>query len=394
MKTVNAGVIGTGFIGPAHVEALRRTPGVQVLAIGSNEPDRARDVAARFGIPRVYDSWEAVIRDRDVEVVHNCTPNNLHFAINRAAIEAGKHIVSEKPLTMTSKESAALLALLKKRPVVNAVNFNYRMYPLIQHARAMTRRGDLGTVHLIHGHYTQDWLLYDTDYNWRLEPEIGGASRAVADIGSHWCDLVQFVSGNTIVEVMADLLTVHPKRWKPAGAVDTFKGKESRGVAKGVPVTVGTEDAGVIMFRLDNGGRGVVTVSQVSAGRKNREWFEIDGGTAALAWDQEEPNQLWIGHRERPNESLLKDPSLLDAAARPYAHYPGGHPEGYPDGPKNLFAGVYAAVRSRPKSVPARADFPTFADGHRENLIVDAVLASHRQRLWVRVKHSPETRKV
>ncbi|HEX9006950.1 MAG TPA: Gfo/Idh/MocA family oxidoreductase [Bacteroidota bacterium] len=385
MPQVNAAVIGTGFIGPAHLEALMRVGDVKVSAIASTEPEKARALASRFSIPRVYSRWEEVVSDPEVQVVHNCTPNNLHYAINKAALLAGKHVLSEKPLTMTAAESAKLLELVRTRSLVNGVNFNYRFYPLIQHARALVRRGELGSVYLVHGHYLQDWLFYDTDYNWRLEPEISGASRAVADIGSHWCDLIQFVTGLKIRSVCADLATIHASRKRPLMSVETFKGKEE-GIAGTEPVEVKTEDAGVIMFRLENGARGACTVSQVSAGRKNREWFEIDGSKMALAWDQEEPNTLWIGRRDRPNELLIKDPSLLDQEARPYAHYPGGHPEGYPDGPKNLFLGFYEFIRSGkdPRTTPP--PFPTFADGHLENKIVEAVLTSNRDRQWVDIR--------
>jgi predicted dehydrogenase len=386
MTPIKTAVIGTGFIGPAHIEALRRVPGVQVLAVGSDEPERARMIADQFGIVKVYTRWEDVIQDPEIEVVHNCTPNNLHYVINRAAIRAGKHIVSEKPLTMTAGESSELLRLVKSTGVVHAVNFNYRFYPLIQQARAMVRSGQLGEVYLVHGHYLQDWLFHDTDYNWRLEPGISGASRAVADIGSHWCDLVQFITGQTIRRVCASLSTVHAKRRKPASAAATFKGKERRATVRDTAVAISTEDAGVVMFELENGAKGVFTVSQVSAGRKNREWFEIDGSKLALAWNQEEPNNLWIGHRDSPNGNLIKDPSLLDESVRKYAHYPGGHPEGFPDGPKNLFINVYDFIRSGADPRKVKPEFPTFVDGHIENRLVEAVLESSRTERWVTIR--------
>jgi predicted dehydrogenase len=279
-----------------------------------------------------------------------------------------------------------LLKLVKKTGLVNAVNFNYRFYPLIQHARGMVRKGDLGDVYLVHGHYLQDWLFFDTDYNWRLEPKAGGASRAMADIGSHWCDLIQFVSGQKITSVCASLMTIHRKRKKASTEVETFKGKEKTVEGATTSVTIHTEDAGFVLFELESGARGVVTVSQVSAGRKNREWFEIDGSKLALAWDQEEPNQLWIGHRDRPNETLIKDPSLLNADARPYAHYPGGHPEGFPDGLKNMFQSIYEFIRSGQDPRAAHPGFPTFADGHVENRVVEAVLKSNRRKRWVKVQ--------
>jgi predicted dehydrogenase len=385
MKTIKAAVIGTGFIGPAHVEALRRIGGVEVVAVASSDLARAKALAERYAIPKAYSGWKAVIADNEIQVVHNCTPNNLHFEINKAAILAGKHIVSEKPLTMNSKESAELVRLAATHGVVNAINFNYRFYPLIQHARAMVGKGELGEIYLVHGHYLQDWLYSDTDYNWRLETEISGASRAVADIGSHWCDLVQFITGLKIKSVFADLVTIHKTRKKPKKVVETFKGKEEAVAQDYEEKSIKTEDAGIVMLQFDNGARGVFTVSQVSAGRKNREWFEVDGSKKAITWDQEEPNQLWVGYREHPNEIIIKDPSLLDETARKYAHYPGGHPEGYPDGPKNLFMNVYNFIHDGKDLRKDQPDFPTFADGHWENKIIEAVLKSNKAKKWVEV---------
>ncbi|MCG3158110.1 MAG: Inositol 2-dehydrogenase/D-chiro-inositol 3-dehydrogenase [bacterium] len=383
MKSIKTAVIGTGFIGPAHIEALRRVGGIEVVAVASQKIERAQALAERFAIPKAYGGWKEVIADNEIQAVHNCTPNSLHFGINKAAILAGKHIVSEKPLTMTSKESAELVKLASKHGVVNAINFNYRFYPLIQHARAMVNKGELGKIYLVHGHYLQDWLYYDTDYNWRLETEISGASRAVADIGSHWCDLVQFIAGLRIKSVFADLVTIHQTRKKTKKVVETFKGKEEVAAQDYEEKPIKTEDAGIVMLQFENGARGVFTVSQVSAGRKNCEWFEIDGSKKAIAWDQEEPNQLWVGYRERPNETIIKDPALLDEAARKYAHYPGGHPEGYPDGPKNLFMNVYNFIRAGKDPRKDHPDFPTFADGHWENKIIEAVLKSNKAKKWV-----------
>lgn len=385
MRTLRTAIIGTGFIGPAHIEALRRIGGVDIAVVCSKDPDRARDIASKTGTARVTTSWIDAVNDPGVDVVHNCTPNDLHYEINKAAIIAGKHVVSEKPLTIRTRESAHLVQLVKKHGVVNAVNFNYRFYPLIQQAKEMVRKGEVGDVRLVHGHYLQDWLYYKTDYNWRLESRVSGPSRAVADIGSHWFDLAQFVLGASITHVFADLMTVHAERIRPRNAVATFKGKETKTRVGGQRFHVDTEDAGVVVVRFDNGARGSLVVSQVSAGRKNREWFEIDGSQRSLAWDQEEPNSLWIGHRDKPNEIMIKDPALLHSDARKYAHYPGGHPEGYPDGPKNLFMNVYDFIRSGKDPRKGLMEFPTFMDGHRENLIVEAVLKSNKKQTWVRV---------
>jgi len=376
MRTVKAAIIGTGFMGETHAEALRRLPGVEVVAVASHRWERAEALAARVGAAHIFDDWRRVLDLDDVEVVHNCTPNALHYEVNRALLEAGRHVVAEKPLTVDVAEAEALVALAASAGVVATVNFNYRFYPLVQHARALVADGELGDIHLVHGHYAQDWLLNADDYNWRVDADTGGASRAFADIGSHWCDLVQFVTGRRITRVFADLFRVHETRRRPAETAETFR--SGGGAADDVPVT--TEDGANVLLQFEGGGRGAVTISQVSAGRKNHEWFEVDGSRRALAWNQERPNELWLGRRDGPNEVLTKDPALLAASARPYAHYPGGHPEGYPDGFKNHFLAVYRAVRDG--GVP---DAPTFADGLRAVRLVEAVLESHRRQAWADV---------
>jgi predicted dehydrogenase len=388
MQTINVAVIGSGFMGAAHIDGLRRVPGVNVAAISSIDQPRAEELARYFAIPHVLPDWRAILDHPEIVAVHNCTPNNLHFEVNRALLEAGKHVLSEKPLTMTADESAELVRLAREKGVVTAINFNYRGYPLIQQARGMVRRGELGAVHLVHGHYLQDWLLLDTDYNWRLESKISGASRAIADIGSHWFDLTQFVLGAKIRRIFAHLFTLHEHRKKPRFEIETYKGKELGAIEDYDEVPIDTEDGGFILLEFDNGVRGNLTVSQVSAGRKNRQWFEVSGARASISWNQENPNDLWIGHRDRANEVLIKDPSLLDADARSYAHYPGGHPEGYPDGPRNLFRNLYRFIQEGKKPGVDPGGFPTFEDGHWEVQIVEAVLRSHREQRWVDVEAS------
>ncbi len=384
MKKIKTAVIGSGFMGAAHIEALNRIGGVEITAIVSKEKEQAEKLADRYSIPAVFENWQDVLSRKDIEVIHNCTPNLYHYEINKAAIENKKHIISEKPLTINTQQSSELLELLKKHNVVNAVNFNYRFYPLIFHLHSVFEE-EVGNVYLVHGHYLQDWLFYDTDYNWRLETEVSGESRAIADIGSHWCDLIQFVTGLKITKVFADLSTIHKVRKKPAVIVETFKGKEAGQSTETSDVKISTEDAGSVLFALENGARGVFTVSQVSAGRKNHFWFEIDGNKKAVSWNQENPNELWIGHREKANEILIKDPSLLSDEARKFAHYPGGHPEGYPDGPKNLFMSVYNFIRERKDPMKDKPDFPTFKDGHQENKIVEAIIKSNKEQKWVEV---------
>ncbi|MCA9236670.1 MAG: Gfo/Idh/MocA family oxidoreductase [Planctomycetales bacterium] len=383
MQRIQAGIIGTGFIGPAHIEALRRLGNVEVAAVAERGQDLAERKAKELSIPKAYGDYHALLADPDIQVVHNCTPNHLHFEVNRDILAAGKHVVSEKPLAMNSTESRELVRLANAAGVVHAIDFNYRYMPLVQQARLMCQATDeVGRVLAVHGSYLQDWLHQATDWNWRLVPEMSGDSRAIADIGSHWCDLVQFVTGLKIVRVMADLVTIHPVRKRPKVEVETYAGKVlTPEEMEDVPIN--TEDYGSVLLEFDSGAHGVLTVNQCAAGRKNRLFYEIDGANCALAWDQEQPNELWIGRRSGPNQVMLKDPSLLHAEAREYAHYPGGHNEAYPDGPKNLFRNVYGFLAgTRPGG-----DFATFEDGHNEIAICEAMLKSGREKSWVEVAY-------
>jgi predicted dehydrogenase len=381
MTTIKAGVIGTGFIGPAHVEALRRLGYVEVVAVAERDAELAQAKAEAMSIPRAYGDYRDMLTDDEIQVVHNCTPNNLHFQINKDILAAGKHVVSEKPLAVNSAESRELVRLAEASGLVHAINFNYRYMPLVQQARQMCQvAGDVGRVYAVHGSYLQDWLLWETDWNWRLVPEVSGDTRAVADIGSHWCDLVQFVTGLRIVRVMADLVTIHPVRRRPKVELESFAGKVQRSEDL-EDVAINTEDYASVLVEFDSGAHGMFNVSQVSAGWKNGLRFEVDGSRCALAWNQERSNELWVGRRDGPNQMILKDPAVLYPAVREYSHYPGGHNEGYPDGPKNLFRNVYGFIAGeRPGG-----DFATFVDGHRAVAICEAVLASSRQKQWVDV---------
>jgi predicted dehydrogenase len=387
MTKIKTGIIGTGFIGPAHVEALRRLGYVEVVAVAERGQELAEAKAKLLSIPKAYGDYKALLANPEIQVVHNCTPNHLHFPITRDILAAGKHVVSEKPLAMNSGESRELVRLAKAAGVVNAINFNYRYMPLVQQAHQMCRGaaaggGEVGRILAVHGSYLQDWLLKENDWNWRLVPEFSGESRAVADIGSHWCDLVQFVTGLKIVRVMADLVTIHPVRKRPKVEVETYAGKILRPEDL-EDVAIHTEDYGSILLEFDSGAHGVLTVNQCAAGRKNRLYYEIDGSQSALSWDQERPNELWIGRRDAANALLMKDPSLLHPAAREYAHYPGGHNEAYPDGPKNLFRNVYGFIAGDRSG----GDFATFEDGHNEIAICDAMLKSSRERRWIDVEY-------
>jgi predicted dehydrogenase len=372
---LSAALVGTGFIAAVHVDALRRL-GVDVLGVVGSSPDRA----AEAGLGNVYGSLGELLEDDRVDVVHLTTPNHLHYPQVKQALAAGKHVVCEKPLALTAAESGELVELADAAGVVHCTNFMARFYPLVQQARSLLHEGSLGEIWNVHGSYLQDWLLRPTDWNWRLEPERGGELRAIGDIGSHWLDLVQFVTGSRIVEVFADLQTVIPIRRRPVGPVQTFAQTE----AEGEDVAIATEDLAHVLLRFEGGARGAVVISQVSAGRKNMLSFELDGADTALAWNSERAEELWLGRRDRPNELLLRDPSLMKPAARETTTLPGGHAEGFAETFRELYRRVYRAVESG--GPPPEPDYPTFADGHWENVLGEAIALSSRERRWIEVE--------
>ena len=361
-EELRAGVVGTGFIGAVHVDALRRL-GVEVAGVVGSSRERAKPLAP------VYDSYEALLADQRVDVVHLTTPNHLHYPQVKAALAAGKHVVCEKPLALTSEQSAELLEVAERSGLVHCTNFNIRFYAQVQEARR--RAAELGTIWSVHGGYLQDWLLLPTDWNWRLEPDKGGELRAVADIGSHWLDLVQFVTGLEIEQVFADLATAIPVRRRPTGEVETFAaaGEVER---EDAPMT--TEDLAHILVRFRGGARGSCVVSQVAAGRKNAVHFEVDAAGGSLAWNGETPEELWLGHRDEPNGVLLRGPGGV-------ARLPGGHSEGFADTFRELYRAVYRAVASGEPG----DDYPTFRAGHVENVLAEAVARSNDEQRWVEV---------
>jgi predicted dehydrogenase len=380
-KRLSAVVVGTGFIGPVHVEGLRRA-GVHVAGIVGSSPEKSQLAAEQLGLPQGYATLDDVLADPTVDSVHLATPNRLHFAQAAAVLRAGKHVLCEKPLAMTSYETADLVRIATESARAAGVAYNIRFYPLCHEAAARVADGSLGKILHVTGSYVQDWLLYDSDFNWRVLAEDGGNLRAVADIGTHWLDLVQFIVGRKVSAVCADLRTVHATRQRPGGGVETFSGKGSA-PRKTEPIAVSTDDCGCVMLRFDNGANGCLWVSQTTAGRKNCLRYEIAGSQQSFAWNSEVPNELWIGHRDRPNEMLIRDPALMSASARAIASYPGGHNEGFPDTFKQLFRSFYGYVAAGDFTAPP--PFPTFADGHREVLLCEAVLRSAREGRWVEV---------
>ncbi|OGV96673.1 dehydrogenase [Microgenomates group bacterium RBG_16_45_19] len=380
-QTIGVGLAGAGFIGAAYVESLRRS-GIQVLGLAENTREKAHQKAVELGIPRSYASLDDMLGDPDIDVVHLATPNHLHYSQVMAALQAGKHVICEKPLAMNTDESAEMVKLAAERGLVNVVDYNIRMYPLVQQARSMVQNGEIGELFILQGSYMQDWLLLPTDWNWRLESELGGTLRAVSDIGSHWLDLITFITGLRVEEVCADLKVIHPTRKKPTIALETFSGKLLT-PEDYIDQPIYNEDYGSILLHYENGTHGILTVSQVSSGRKNRLFFEINGSISSLVWDSENPNELWIGHRAAPNQILLKDPALLSPQARGTASYPGGHSEGFPDTFKQLFIKVYNYILAG--DYTKTPDFPTFADGHYEMQVCEGIEHSAKEGKWVKI---------
>jgi predicted dehydrogenase len=365
-------------MGTTHLEGLRRA-GVPVRGVLASSPAKGERFAAEQGLPRAYGSLDELLADDSVAAVHILTPNALHDEQCQQAIAAGKHVLCEKPLAVNAEQSARLVALANEHPeLILAVNYNCRFYPLCIETQTRIAQGDLGRIVHACGSYVQDWLLKPTDYNWRVLESAGGPLRAVADIGTHWLDLVQWMTGTEVVSVCANLQIVHPTRQRPRGEVQTFARETT---ADTEPVEITTDDFGSILLEFESGSRGCVWVSQTTAGRKNALRFELAGTAGSAAWDGEDPNGLWLGSRDEANRLLIKDPGLMTAPAASAASYPGGHAEGYPDTFKQVMHGFYGAIEAR--RWPTGSPLATFADGHREILLCEAILTSHRQRRWV-----------
>jgi predicted dehydrogenase len=379
VKPIRTAIFGTGFMGRVHLEAIRRLESVEVAAIAGRNAEAAQRLGAGFSISAVSD-YRDVLRDPAIDAVHICTPNAQHFSMADAALQAGKHVLCEKPLATTVEEGEELVSLAARKEVRNCVCHNLRFYPMVQQMRRMREAGDLGEILVLQGTYFQDWLLYDTDWNWRVDANAGGASRCMADIGSHWFDLAEHVTGLRINSLCADLQTFHPQRKQPKHSVETFANK-LLGPEDYIETAVDTEDFGAVVFRMGACARGSIAASQVSAGRKNRLSIEIYGTRSSVAWNQERPDELWVGHRDTGNEIFIKDPSLLKPAARNYADLPGGHSEGYDDTFKQIFRRFYTSIGT----ADVAPEYPQFVDGLRQLTILDAVLQSHRTRGWIEV---------
>lgn len=380
MSMLKVGLIGTGFMGKVHAENLRRLGTVEIAAVAGSENGRAREFGNSIGVNRTTGSFQELLEDSSIDAVHVLTPNALHYPMCRAALEAGKHVLCEKPFTVSAGEASELVRLAAAAGLANCIQHNLRYYPAVQQMRRMIEAGDLGEILIVQGTYSQDWLLYDTDWNWRVDAKDNGALRAMGDIGSHWMDAIEHVTGLAITELCADLATFHSTRRKPKGSVETFAGKRlNPDDYDAVPIH--TEDFGAVLLRLGERARGAFTVSQMSAGRKNMFVIEIYGSKAGVSWNQERPDELWIGERNTPNRIIVKDPALLYPQAAAYADLPGGHSEGYDDTHKQVFKRFYARVAD----AAAPVEYPTFAAGLRGMQLLEKIAESAKKRAWTTV---------
>lgn len=378
-KPIRTAIFGTGFMGKVHLEALRRVESVEIAAVVGRNSEAARRLGEGFFVPALSTDYREVLRDPSIAAVHVCTPNAQHFSMAKDALQAGKHVLCEKPLAISVAEAEELVSLAAQKCLRNCVCHNLRSYPMVQQMRGLRESGELGDILLVQGTYSQDWLLYDTDWNWRVDARVAGPSRCMADIGSHWFDLAEHITGLRMTSLCADLQTYHRTRKKPKGSIETFANK-MMGPGEYQETPVDTEDSGAVVFQMGDRTRGCMTASQVSAGRKNGLRFEIYGSRSSVAWGQERPDELWVGHRDSGNAVFVKDPSLLTPAAQRYADLPGGHSEGYDDTFKQVFRRFYASIATN--AIP---EYPQFTDGLRQLKILDAVLESHRTRRWVDV---------
>ena len=381
MVRVSTAIIGTGFMGRVHAEQIRRLGFVDIAGVASVNAAEAAAFGQSMGIERTTGNYKELLADPSIQAVHVLTPNALHFPVSMDALNAGKAVLCEKPLAISAKEAANMLKLAEKKKLVHAVNHNLRYYPLVQHIRQYIAAGELGDVLHVQGTYSQDWLLYDTDFNWRIETKDNGALRAVGDIGSHWMDMIQHLTGLPITALCADLATFHKTRKKPKTAIQTFAGKKLK-PSDYEEVKINTEDYGGLLLHLGDSARGAFTASQVAAGNKNRFAFEIYGTKSGVMWNQERPDELWIGNRNEPNRILIKDPSMLMGPATGFADLPGGHSEGYDNAHKQLYKRFYRRVAD--PSAPI--DYPTFEDGWRGMVLLEKVVESARKKGWVKVK--------
>lgn len=378
-KVLRIGVIGTGFIGKQHIEAIRRIPGTEVVAVSDSNEEMVKSVSEQLHIPSYYSDYKELLKNETIDIVHNCTPSALHFEINKAIMKSGKHVYCEKPLTLNTNESEELVRLAKEKGVAAGANFNYRHNAMVQEMHERVKNNSIGEVLVVHGQYLQDWLLYETDYDWRLDPKMGGESRAVSDIGSHCFDTMQYILNKKIISVYANLITVYPVRKRTEKTGGTYSGQQGK-VLEEIPIH--SEDAAFIMVKFENGIQGLFNLSQVGAGKKNGLSVTISGSTASLEWDQERPDKLWVGHRDSGNEEIYAASGFLTGTAKRYALLPNGHPLGWADALKCAIQSFYESILSG-TCQEEKQNYATFAEGHYIMKLIEACLLSNKQKRWI-----------
>ncbi|MDD5483957.1 MAG: Gfo/Idh/MocA family oxidoreductase, partial [Kiritimatiellae bacterium] len=380
----NAAFIGAGFIGKVQIaQILRLYPKVKIAGLAEANPAAGQEIAREFGIERVTGDYRELLDDKNIQVIHNCTPNNLHHKINKEALECGKHVFSEKPLALTATEGIFLSELAENRHLEAGVNFCYRFYPVIQEAKERIKNGEIGEVFSVMGYFLQDWLLFNTDYNWRLTRESSGNSYIMADLGSHWCDLIQFVTGLKITSLTADLRAIHPVRKKPKSGALTFARQTAKDM---VDVKCDLDDYGALLLRFDKGARGAFMTSSLCAGRKVSIDLQIYGSKQSLSWNHERSAELLVGNRDKANEIFIESPLQQKEATRKYALLPSGHPMGYHDALFNLFSDFYGAVEKNMSGEKAAVNYPTFKEAAYELKIAAAAVKSSREGQWQEIK--------
>ncbi|WMJ85615.1 Gfo/Idh/MocA family protein [Anaerocolumna sp. MB42-C2] len=381
-KVLRIGVIGTGFIGKQHIEAIRRIPGAEVVAVADSNGEMVKSVSEQLHIPSYYSDYTELLKKKDIDIVHNCTPSALHFEINKAVMKSGKHVYCEKPLTLNTKESEELVQLSKEKGIAAGANFNYRHNAMVQEMHERVKNNSIGEILVVHGQYLQDWLLYDTDYDWRLDPKLGGESRAVSDIGSHCFDTMQYILNKKIISVYANLITVYPIRKRTEKVGGTYSNQQGKVLEE---VSIHSEDVAFIMIKFENGTQGLINLSQVGAGKKNGLSVTISGSTASLEWEQERPDKLWVGHRDSGNEEIYASSGFLTGAAKRYALLPNGHPLGWTDALKCAIQSFYEAILHDTYQED-KQNYATFADGHYIMKLVEACLISSQHKEWVDIQ--------
>ncbi len=387
MKRLGMGLVGPGFVARHHIDAVRRLGDVDVIAVAGSSQASAEKKAHEYKVDRAYGNYHDLIADPAVDVIHNTTPNYLHLPVTLAALAAGKHVISDKPLAINPDEGRQMRDAALAAGVAHVVTFNYRGNPLVQQARGMVAKGESGDLSFVHGHYLQDWMADPNVYSWRSDPAKGGATSALGDIGSHWCDLAEHVSGLKIVSVLADITTVIPVRYSAGASAEAFSSKAG---ADRVPVDVRSEDLASVLLRFENGAKGCFSVGQVLPGHKNDLVLEVNGRNLSLKWKQEQQNELWIGRHNRANELLAKDPSLVSEDALRYTHLPGGHQESWADAFCNLIRDAYGWIQAGATPATKPSMLPTFEDGYRSVCLVDAMLRSSRAGgVWEPVQFHP-----